>query len=78
MSALRLREVNLPVGRGLAEKQADERIAENGGDGGYGAVEDGVAITHERSPWKTTHDDLRCAVDASSGGVIDAACCRVR
>ena len=35
---------------------------------GNGAVEGGVAIAHERSPWKTTHDDLRLAVDASSGG----------
>jgi len=33
-----------------------------------GGVERGVAIGHERSPWKTTHNDLRFAVDALPGG----------
>ena len=67
MRALYLRQVNLLAGR-IGEEQADECIAEDGGDFGNGAVEGGVAIAHERSPWKTTHDDLRLAVDASSGG----------
>jgi hypothetical protein len=67
MRALCLRQVNLVAGR-IREEQADECIAQDGGDFEYGAVEDGVAIAHERSPWKTTHDDLRLAVDAPSGG----------
>jgi hypothetical protein len=67
MRALYLRQVNLLAGR-IGEEQPDEGIAEDGGDFGNGAVEGGVAIAHERSPWKTTHDDLRLAVDASSGG----------
>jgi len=67
MRALCLRQVNLLAGR-IREEQADECIAEDGGNLGNGTVESGVAIAHERSPWKTTHDDLRLAVDASSGG----------
>jgi hypothetical protein len=66
MKALCLRQVNL--GAGSREEKADECIAENGGNLGNGAVEGGLAIAHEGSPWKTTHDDLRLAVDASSGG----------
>jgi len=27
---------------------------------------------------EATHDDVRCAVDAPSGGIIDAGCFRVR
>jgi hypothetical protein len=66
MRALRLREVNLPDGR-IGEDQADECIAEGGGDLADGIIERGVAIAHERSPWKTTHDDLRLAVEPASG-----------
>jgi hypothetical protein len=40
-------------------------------------IERRLAIAHERSPWKTTHDDLRPAVAASSGGVRTSPCgCR--
>jgi hypothetical protein len=67
MRALCLRQVNFLAGR-IREEQADECVAEDGGDLVNGAVEGGVTIAHERSPWKTTHDDLRLAVDASSGG----------
>lgn len=65
--ALRLREVNLPDGR-MREEQAHECIAQNGGHLTDGLIERGVAIAHERSPWKTTHDDLRLAVETPSGG----------
>lgn len=67
MRALYLRQVNPLAGR-IGEEQPDEGVAEDGGDFGYGAVEGGVAVAHERSPWETTHDDLRLAVDPSSGG----------
>ena len=67
MRALCLRRVNLVAGR-IREEQPDQCIAEDGCDFGDGAVEGGVVIAHERSPWKTTHDDLRLAVDASAGG----------
>jgi hypothetical protein len=67
MRALCLRQVNLVAGR-IRKEQAYECSAEDGGDFGDGVVEDGVVISHERSPWKTTHDDLRLAVDASPGG----------
>lgn len=50
------------------EKQADERIAEDGGDLADGLIQRGIAIAHERSPSKTTHDDLRCAIETPSGG----------
>lgn len=33
-----------------------------------GLVERCVTIAHERSPWQTTHDDLRLAVGPASGG----------
>lgn len=33
-----------------------------------GLIEHSVAIAHERSPWKTTHGDLRFAVETPSGG----------
>jgi hypothetical protein len=49
MRALCLRQVNLVFGR-IREEQPDECIAEDGGDFVNGAVEDGVAIAHERSP----------------------------
>jgi hypothetical protein len=49
----------------IREEQPDQRIAEDDGDFVNGAVEGGVAIAHGRSPWKTTHDDLRLAVDAA-------------
>jgi hypothetical protein len=49
MRALCLREVNLPDG-GIRKKQADECIAEDGGDLADGLIERGIAIAHERSP----------------------------
>jgi hypothetical protein len=63
MRALCLREVNR---RG--QKQAHEGVAEDSGDLADGLIERGVVIAHERSPWKTTHDDLRFAVEPASGG----------
>jgi hypothetical protein len=63
MRALCLWEVNR---RG--QKQAHEGIAEDGGDLADGLIERGVVFAHERSPWKTTHDDLRSAVETPSGG----------
>jgi hypothetical protein len=67
MRALRLWEVNLPDGRS-GEDQAHEGVAEDGGDLMDGLIERGIAFAHERSPWETTHDDLRLAVEPASGG----------
>ena len=67
MRALYLRQVNWPSGR-FREEQAHQGFAENCGGSSDGIVERGVAIGHERSPWKTTHNDLRLTVDALSGG----------
>jgi hypothetical protein len=57
----------LPAGL-IREKQAHKRIAEDGGDLADCLIEHGIVIAHERSPWKTTHDDLRLAVETPSGG----------
>jgi len=35
-----------------------------------------IGIVHEQSPW-TTHNDLRFAVEALSGGIVNADCFRV-
>jgi len=67
MRALCLWEVNLRVRR-IEEKQAHKRIAEDGGGLADRLVERGIVIVHERSPWKTTHDDLRDAAETPSGG----------
>ena len=67
MRALYLRQVNLRAGRSR-EEQAHECIAEDDGNFVDGSIEHSVAIAHERSPWKTTHDDLRFAVEPASGG----------
>ena len=67
MRALCLREVNLPDGR-IEEDQAHEGVAEDGGGLVDGLIERGIAIAHERSPWETTRDDLRLAVEPASGG----------
>ena len=67
MRALCLWQVNSEVGR-FGEQQADECIAEKGGGLADGLIEHSVAIAHERSPWETTHDDLRLAVEPASGG----------
>lgn len=67
MRALYLRQVNLRVG-GSRQEQAHEWIAEDDGNFVDGSIEHSVAIAHERSPWKTTHDDLRCAVEMPPGG----------
>jgi hypothetical protein len=67
MRALYLRQVNLLAGR-IREEQADECIAEDGGNFADGLIERGVAIAHERSPLETTHDDLRFAAEPASGG----------
>ena len=52
----------------FGEAQAHVGGRKNGGDLVYGLGAISIAVDHERSPWKTTHDDLRLAVDASSGG----------
>ncbi len=67
MRALRLWEVNSPDGRS-GEDQAHEGVAQDGGNLGDGLIERGIVIAHERSPLKTTHDDLRLAVEPASGG----------
>ena len=67
MRALYLRQVNLRAGRSR-EEQADECIAQDGGNFVDGLIERGVAIAHERSPLETTQDDLRFAVEPASGG----------
>lgn len=67
MRALYLRQVNLLAG-GIREEQVNECIAEDGGNFVDGLIEHGVTIAHRRSPWKTTHDDLRLAVESASGG----------
>lgn len=53
-----LREPEAQVGRG-------EKI----GDFADRVVERRIVIGHERSPIETTHNDLRFAVDALSGGL---------
>ncbi len=68
MRALCLWEVNLRAGW-LGEEQAEQCIAQDGGCFGNGGVERGVAVAHERSPLETTHDDLRYAAEAPSGGL---------
>jgi hypothetical protein len=67
MRALRLREVNWREGR-IRKDHLHECIAEDGSDLADGFIERGIAFAHERSPWKTTHDDLRSAVETPSGG----------
>jgi hypothetical protein len=57
MRALCLWEVNLPDERS-GEDQEHEGVTENGGDFRNGLIECGIVTAHERSPWKTTHDDL--------------------
>jgi hypothetical protein len=78
MNALCLREVNSPVGRSFEEQQTDEGIAKKGGYSGYGTVQDGIAIAHERSPERppTTISALRSSRRLVDG--IDAARGRVR
>jgi hypothetical protein len=67
MRALCLRQVNQSVGR-FREDQTEERIGEDGRGLADGLIERGIAIGHERSPLKTTHNDLRLAVETLSGG----------
>lgn len=67
MHALCLGEVNRKR-CAFREMEADEDVAEDGCGGLDGLVQRGIVIAHERSPWETTHDDLRWAVEAPSGG----------
>ena len=69
--------VNFLLARFL-EAQAHVRGCKDGGylADGLGAI--GIAFFHERSPLEATHDDVRFAVDAPSGGIIDAGRFRVR
>ena len=50
------------------EPEAQVGLGEKSGDLLDGFFERVVAIGHERSPFGTTHNDLRLAVDALSGG----------
>jgi hypothetical protein len=68
MRALRLRRVKLVLVRdGEPETQVGGR--EKSGDFADGVVERRIVIGHERSPVETTHNDLRLAFEALSGGL---------
>jgi hypothetical protein len=67
MDALCLRGVKL---LGSREAQAQVCRGENNGDLVNGLVP--IGIVHEQSPW-TTHNGLRFAVEALSGGIVNAA-----
>ncbi len=67
MRALCLCQVNLWMGR-FGEEQSEKRIGKNGSGLSDSFIERGVAIVHGRSPMKTTHNDLRLAVETLSGG----------
>jgi len=76
MRALCLLQLNREAVR-FGEEQTHGRIAQDAGGFADRMIERRLAIAHERSPWKTTHDDLRPAVAASSGGVRTSPCgCR--
>jgi hypothetical protein len=67
MRALRLRRVNLAGA--VRKPEAQVGLGEKIGDFADGVVERRVVIGHERSPIETTHNDLRFAVEALSGGL---------
>ena len=67
MDALCLCGVKLR-GRCGGEAQAQVRRCENGGDLMNRLGPSDVGIVHEQSPW-TTHNGLRFAVEALSGGI---------
>ena len=76
MSALCLRQVNCR--QGIGKEQPHEDIAEDCGALLNSDLEGGIAIMHEWSPSKTTHNDFRLAVNALSGGDVGAAFLRAR
>ena len=55
--------------RGSREAQAQVGRCENGGDLVNGLSPIKFGIVHEQSPW-TTHNGLRFAVEALSGGML--------
>ena len=67
MSARCLRRGKSFLGFSL-EPEAQVGVGEESGDLLNCLFERVVAIGHERSPFGTTHNDLRLAVDALSGG----------
>src|SRR5262245_50903252 len=54
------------------EAQSQVRVCENGGDYADCFGRFGILFVHERSPCEATHDHVRLAVDAPSGGNVDA------
>jgi hypothetical protein len=66
MRALRLPRVNLA---GVRKPEAQVGRGEKIGDFADGIVDCRIVIGHERSPIETTHNDLRLAVEALSGGL---------
>ena len=69
MSARCLRRGKSFLGFSL-EPEAQVGVGEKSSDLSDGFFERVVAIGHERSPFGTTHNDLRLAVDALSGGSL--------
>jgi len=68
MTALRLRKVKVVSARNR-EPEAQVGFRLKSGDFADGVVERRIVIGHERSPFETTHNDLRLAVEALSGGL---------
>ena len=68
MRALRLRRVKLSLVPDW-EPEAQVGRGEKSGYFADGVVERRIVIGHERSPVETTHNDLRLAVEALSGGL---------
>ena len=58
-------------GQRSREAQAHVSRGENGGDLVDGLCPIKFGIVHEQSPW-TTHNGLRFAVEALSGGIVNA------
>ena len=57
------------MARLVRKPEAQVGRSEKIGDSADGVVERRIVIGHERSPIETTHNDLRCAVEALSGGL---------
>ena len=69
MNALCLGQVNQRRGR-FGESDSHENAGKDVGDFTHGMVKDKIVVGHERSPLrKTTHNDLRLAVETLSGGI---------
>jgi hypothetical protein len=68
MRALRLLRVKLVL---VPNREPETQVSrrEKSGDFADGVVERRIVIGHERSPFETTHNDLRLAFEALSGGL---------